>query len=497
MRPGLRLRLLNNVPPSNHMTREGSKSSSSLLRDEWNRKRANKGALLTFTALTLLTVGVIMNWIASDMKLVTTNVQSLVSKETEAETIGGKATESAIAISDNQHVTTDDINKQTHNTLKFHKFTLKTKEMFMWKGRQRKLCKHMQTVVKNNEQQQQQQQPLVAYAKVSCQQLHVQKRHGNLIYGLYAMHLAAMANGIDLVFECKETKKESNNNVFWWLQSRPDDIMETRALLRQSTTELYDEETLSSKDACRGMGKITFGYAYNLARAQLRNMAIGTFGARQFGESKNTVNTTTTMSSLSSSLQTTPLYPDEELDQVAIHFRCGDVLDGFPTTNYGMVPFDVYRSALLASNTTYSSIGIVTQPFKQGKNLRSLDAKHSKGCEQIVTSLQNYLSHHFSHAKVTIRNSQSDTIPMVMSRLVLAEHTICIRSTFCVFPALATFGEATFLPEGVAYFVDPIARSHPNIHLLDSNNVPFLFSKQIKKLGLNKTIFWLEHKVMT
>ena len=407
-------------------------------------------------------------WVASDIKLATTNV----------------------AMSDSQHVTTtDDIKKENHNTLKFHKFTLKPNEIFMWKGRQKKLCKHMQNV-KNKEQHQ---QPLVAYAKVSCQQLHNQKRHGNLIYGLYAMHLAAMSNGIDLVFECKETKKVSNN-VFWWLQSRQDDIMETRALLRQSTTELYDEETLSSKDACRGMGKITFGYAYNLARAQLRNMAVGIFGARQeFGEGKNTDNTT---SSLSSSLKTTPLYPEEELDQVAIHFRCGDVLSGFSTTNYGMVPFDVYRTALLASNSNYTSIGIVTQPFKQGKNLRSLDAKHSMDCKQIVSSLQNYLSHHFSHAKVTIRNSQSDTIPMVMSRLVLAEHTICIRSTFCVFPALATFGEVTFLPEGVAYFVDPIARSHPNIHLLDSNKVPFLFSKQIKKLGLNKTIFWLEHKVM-
>ena len=494
MRRGLRLRLLlNNVSPSYHMTREeGSKSSPSLLQDEWNRKRANKGALLTFTALILLTVGVIMNWIASDIKLATTNVQSLVNKEMEAETIGKDADSAAVAISDNQNVTTtDDIKKENHNTFKVHKFTLKTNEMFMWRGRQKKLCKHMQNVVKNNEQQH---QPLVAYAKVSCQQLHVQKRHGNLIYGLYAMHLAAMANGIDLVFECLETKKVSNNNVFWWLQSRQDDIMETRALLRQSTTELYDEETLSSKDACRGMGKITFGYAFDLARVQLRNMAIGIFGARQFDESKNTDNKT---SSLSSSLQTTPLYPDEELDQVAIHFRCGDVLSGFSTNNYGMVPFDVYRSALLASNSNYTSIGIVTQPFKQGKNLRSLDAKHSMDCKQIVTSLQNYLSHHFSHAKVTIRNSQSDTIPIVMSRLVLAEHTICIRSTFCVFPALATFGEATFLPEGVAYFVDPIARSHSNIHLLDSNKVPFLFSKQIKKLGLNKTIFWLEHKVMT
>ena len=66
-----------------------------------------------------------------------------------------------------------------------------------------------------------------------------------------------------------------------------------------------------------------------------------------------------------------------------------------------------------------------------------------------------------------------------------------------MFPALATFGEATFLPGGVAYFLDPIAQFHSNVHLLDSTKVPYLFSHQIKEIGLNRTIDWLQNEIMT
>ena len=397
--------------------------------------------------------------------------------------------EEIFSIEEAQSATTDSRKVNNNNTLRrleFHEISLKANELFMWSGAQIKLCKHIQEE-KNKIENNRQQKPLVAYLKRPCARFHARNQHGSLVYGIYAMHLAAMTHDIDLIFQCEEETAESN--AFWWLQSNPEDIIDTRALLQKSTTEIYDETPLSSKDACTGMGMIPFGYAFNLARAQLRNMAIGIFGARHFGYEKKSDNKTTLSS------HHAPLYLDEELDQVSIHFRCGDVMKGFQTINYGMVPFDVYRSVLLGKN--YSSIGIVTQPFDKGKILRDLDAEYSNDCKHIVTSLQNYLSDHFSSAKVSIRNSQSDTIPMVMARLVLAEHTICIRSTFCMFPALATFGEATFLPGGVAYFLDPIAQFHSNVHLLDSTKVPYLFSHQIKEIGLNRTIDWLQNEIMT
>ena len=45
------------------------------------------------------------------------------------------------------------------------------------------------------------------------------------------------------------------------------------------------------------------------------------------------------------------------LDDVVIHFRCGDVLGGQFHNDFGMIPFREYTKWIWASNTT--SIGIV------------------------------------------------------------------------------------------------------------------------------------------
>ena len=77
---------------------------------------------------------------------------------------------------------------------------------------------------------------------------------------------------------------------------------------------------------------------------------------------------------------------------------------------------------------------------------------------------------------------------MVLSRLILAQYTFCARSTFCLFPAMASYGESFVQEGGVAYIFDRIVDAYDNIHLMDE---PFLRSYEINKRGINHTMKWL------
>jgi hypothetical protein len=197
-------------------------------------------------------------------------------------------------------------------------------------------------------------------------------------------------------------------------------------------------------------------------------------------------------------------------------------LDATQNGNYGFVPFSVYRSVLAdmildeTTTATSTTIGIITAPFDP-HHLRRQDAQHATKCQILVETLRDYLESHFpGTSKVSIRNDPSETIPMVLSRLILADQvSICIRSTFCVFPTLASFAKKrVFLEGGVSYFVSSSSIStsknnHQNqrsgesappnedyyygneLHLLDSKQTPYLYSHDIQTLGWNASLEWL------
>jgi hypothetical protein len=340
---------------------------------------------------------------------------------------------------------------------------LGTKEAFFWKGKQKNLCQKI-------DEEQEEGKHLLLSLTAPCDILHTQQRHGNFVLGLYAMHLAAMAHQAHFVFRCSETKPQTAN-IFWWLQTK------NVTLTRTSSNTLYDPPLPIPEQVCKGMGKAPLQYTSELVRNDLRRMAIQIFGARD---------KVTTHFSEEHQLPP-PLFPEEELDTVAIHFRCGDVLGNLNkkvNDNYGMVAFQAYRDRI---DPQVQSIGIVTAPFDP-KHLRDLDAKHHKGCKRIVNELVDYLQTSFPRATVTIRNKPSDTVPMVYSRMILAQQTFCIRSTFCLFPAIASFRTSFFQQGGVAYFVSPMADVYDNIELMEED---YLLSHQIFQLGLESTIGWL------
>ena len=123
----------------------------------------------------------------------------------------------------------------------------------------------------------------------------------------------------------------------------------------------------------------------------------------------------------------------EELDDVSIHIRLGDVLTGH-MTDMGLLPFQAYLD-LIPHDA--KSIGIVTAPFG-----------YDEASRMIVMGLQDYLSRHFPQANVSIRNSRNDNIPIVFTRLIRAHRaTICTSSTFCLHPTLANIeGKSILIP---------------------------------------------------
>ena len=136
-----------------------------------------------------------------------------------------------------------------------------------------------------------------------------------------------------------------------------------------------------------------------------------------------------------------PLYPDVELDEVAIHFRCGDVLNGA----YGPFFFPKYDeyTKLIAPETR--SIGIVTQSFEveEGAQVRGRDKIDITGgrCKALVLGLVDYMQARFPKAKISVRNGPGETITLAYARLIMANQAFgLIPSTFSTAPVTACFG---------------------------------------------------------
>jgi hypothetical protein len=138
-----------------------------------------------------------------------------------------------------------------------------------------------------------------------------------------------------------------------------------------------------------------------------------------------------------------PAFPDTELDDVAIHYRCGDALMGSHGRFY-YVKFAEYSKLISPEART---IGIVTQPFSAGANTRPNDDIEESGerCKTLVYGLVDHLQSHFPHTKISIRNGPNETLALAFARMIMANQTLALTpSTFSVFPTVTTFGTGYF-----------------------------------------------------
>jgi hypothetical protein len=151
------------------------------------------------------------------------------------------------------------------------------------------------------------------------------------------------------------------------------------------------------------------------------------------------------------------LFQEEPLDDVAVHFRCGDLMG----TDHGQYEFLKFSGYARYISPEARTIGIVTQSFtpppiqsqSSGNNsghqqfsvlqIRSKDFTDvvRDRCFVVVSALVDYIQQRHPHSLVSIRNGPRETIPSSYVRLIMANQTIAgISSTFGVFPTTATFG---------------------------------------------------------
>ncbi|CAJ1931782.1 unnamed protein product [Cylindrotheca closterium] len=157
---------------------------------------------------------------------------------------------------------------------------------------------------------------------------------------------------------------------------------------------------------------------------------------------------------------------DEGSFDVALHYRCGDIL-GLHTEKYGILPHSTFVRLIQAKHDREDNISIVVlsnvlNGNKAGKNARSRDVLFAATCQILVDDLVEYLSQSFPNARISIPTNGS--IAVDYFRLIRATSmAICGPSTFCLWPTLA----------------------NPNAKILNSRLFPWI--KQLD--GSNSTVF--------
>jgi hypothetical protein len=179
-----------------------------------------------------------------------------------------------------------------------------------------------------------------------------------------------------------------------------------------------------------------------LIRQDLRRMAVGLVGAPSDDPDHPAHSYLLSNKAYGSSFR--PLLPNVEIDQAAIHFRCGDIMASKRWHMFHFLKFRTYADRIPLNST--KSIGIVTQPFRHQANSQKRkeddeDVFASTLCMEVTLAFQEYLQQRFPFARVSIRNGPDETVALAFARLIMARHAFAAPdSTFSVFPVLASFG---------------------------------------------------------
>jgi hypothetical protein len=138
-----------------------------------------------------------------------------------------------------------------------------------------------------------------------------------------------------------------------------------------------------------------------------------------------------------------PLRPDVTLDDVVIHYRCGDIIRVPETFRY-FYKFEFFARFIPASATR---IGIVTSPFDKIGHFREWDLTKNTGdrCRLLVEGLVIYLKERFPAAAVSVHNGPDESLALAIARMVMASTLIVSGSTLANVPAVTNFGKA-YLP---------------------------------------------------
>jgi hypothetical protein len=168
------------------------------------------------------------------------------------------------------------------------------------------------------------------------------------------------------------------------------------------------------------------------------------------------------------------------LDDVTIHFRCGDILS-LPFHEYG---YPRYRAYNLLGNE-FKTIGILSSPFGEIQS-RSSDLFNAAKCKNVLNDYVDYFSSKYPYAKVSVRSN--DSLEEAFGRLIYSNQSWCNPSTFCLFPVLATHGHGFILDSELYPFVRNIKSDK-----LTLVRAEMLHTKKIlrKKMDVSRIIKWM------
>jgi hypothetical protein len=180
-----------------------------------------------------------------------------------------------------------------------------------------------------------------------------------------------------------------------------------------------------------------------------------------------------------------PVIPNVTLDDVAIHFRCGDVMGGENRNDFGMIRYNEYEKWI---SKDARSIGILTQPFDKARN-RNSDVGRVENCRQATFLLVRFLQLHYPNATISIHNGPTETLPLAYARLAMANQTFTSLSSFGIFPVMGTFGQGYFQQgnRGVNPFSIHLPNLYPNMHMMKAKQIG---SGTMRKMKLEEILAW-------
>jgi hypothetical protein len=180
-----------------------------------------------------------------------------------------------------------------------------------------------------------------------------------------------------------------------------------------------------------------------------------------------------------------PLIPNVTLDDVVIHFRCGDVMGGAKRDDFGMIKFSEYKKWI---SKDARSIGILTQPFEKERN-RGKDAGKVEGCRRATYLLVDCLQTFLPNATISIHNGPTETLPLAYARLAMANQSFTSLSSFGIFPVIGTFGDGYFQKgnRGVNPFANYLPQYFPNLHQMDA---PKLGTGEMYRMNVSDILEW-------
>jgi hypothetical protein len=308
-------------------------------------------------------------------------------------------------------------------------------------------------------------------ATMNCTEMVKQERfgQGNWVTALYCVRVAAAKAQVDFQFQCSDGRDSQENLLLPWFDgyySAPN----------ASHSWPYTGTLPTQVQACTPKyPQIRVDKMADQITDRVRNMAVTLVGSSDATRRHAEV-----------PLDQPPLIPNVVLDDVVIHFRCGDIMGGGRRTDFGMIKFMEYLKWI---SPEARSIGILTQPFDASRN-RRVDRGRVSSCRNATYLLVETLQGFLPETRIAIHNGPNETLPLAYARLVMANQSFTTLSSFGIFPVIGTFGHGYFQRgnRGVNPFANFLPELMPNLHMMTA---PVLTMGAMRNMNLTSILEWL------